>query len=52
MWCAQFKSAICTFELSQPVMFADSQVCTCELHCTQMAELFYGYSDIIYLYNC
>ena len=41
MWCAQFKSADCTFELSQPVMFGDSQVCNCELHCTHI-ELRYS----------
>ena len=38
MWCAQFKSADCTFELSQPSLFSVNTIRTCELHGTHMLD--------------
>ncbi len=36
MWCAQFKSAFRTFDLSQPVLYCLDKIRTCGLSATQM----------------
>ena len=36
MWCAQFKSAERTFDLSQPVLYCLDKIRTCGLSATHM----------------
>jgi hypothetical protein len=39
MWCAQFKSAFRTFDLSQPVLYCLDKIRTCGLSATHMCLL-------------
>ncbi len=39
MWCAQFKSAERTFDLSQPSLFCVDTIRTCRLSATHMNKL-------------